>query len=97
MKLGIEESNIILQIKPELFPKDSLPYNLDKLLYSYIKEGSITPSKKVLFIDSDFEILTFSVPNSLKKKIKKTSVEKNMTMEELLSNVISEYFSIKGE
>jgi len=46
------------------------------MLDLYIKEGKITPSRNGLFVDSDYEILTFSAPSSLKMKLKEPAKKK---------------------
>jgi len=91
IKLGLEESSIILEIKPYLFSYDTIPQGIEKHLELYIKEGNITPSRNGLFVDSDYEILTFAAPSSLKKEIKKVSEEKNISMEELLIELVTQY------
>ena len=93
IKLGFNESVIILEIKPYLFSYDTIPQNLEKQLNLYIKEGNITPSRNGLFVDSDYEILTFAAPSSLKKEVKRSSEEKSLTMEELLLKIVTEYVS----
>lgn len=93
MKLGLEESILTLEIKPYVFPDNLLNENIVELLNLHIKEGSITPSRKGIYIDSDHEILTFAAPSSLKKKVKQASDEKNITMEEFLADIVSNYFN----
>lgn len=95
MKLGVVRIKVILEMKSYLFPYEKPPQNFNKLLSAYIKDGSVTPSKKELFIDSDFEILTFAVSNSLKQKIKKASIEKNKSMEELICEIMFDHFSLE--
>jgi len=93
MKLGISEESIILEIKPYLFSYDTLPHDIEKHLELYIKEGNITQSRNGLFVDSDYEIFTFAAPSSLKNEVKRTCEEKSLTMEELLLEIVSDYFS----
>lgn len=93
MKLGLFESSIVLEIKPYLFSYDRLSHVIEKQLDLYIKEGNITPSRNGLFVDSDYEILTFAAPSSLKNEVKRTCEEKSIPMEELLLEIVTGYFS----
>ncbi|WP_273130541.1 helix-turn-helix domain-containing protein [Bacillus weihaiensis] len=93
IKIGLNNSSIILEIKPYLFSYALLPQDFMKQLELYLKDGKIIPSKKGLFVNSDYEILTFSAPSLLKKEVKKISEENNLTIEELLLRIVAEYIS----
>lgn len=96
IKLGIEESTLILEIKPYLFSDNLLNEDILVLLKSTLKDGTIIPSRKGIFIDSDYELLTFAASSSIKKRVKHAADEKNITMEEFLAEIVVNYFK-EGE
>ncbi|MDE5055357.1 helix-turn-helix domain-containing protein [Niallia taxi] len=93
IKLGIEESTLILEIKPYLFPDDLLKEEILELLKSNLEDGSIIPSRKGIFIDSDYELLTFAASSSIKRRVKQAADEQNITMEEFLAEIVINYFN----
>lgn len=94
MKISaVADTSVTLEIKPHLFPWETCSKDTLDLISSFITEGSATQSRNGLFIDSDHEIFTFSAPSSLKKQVKVLSEKRKVTMEELLSEIVSEYVS----
>ncbi|MEY8742797.1 helix-turn-helix domain-containing protein [Bacillales bacterium AN1005] len=92
LRLGLEDSNIIFEIKPYLFSNEVLTKEIYNLLNIHIEEGSLTQTRKGLFIDSDYEILTFTLPSLLKQKVKQAAEENNISMEEYLHKIVTCYF-----
>lgn len=91
MKVNVINQKIILEIKPILLPiiEDN---GLIDTLKSSLQKGDIHIRHNGIYIDSEVETITFSLPAELKQNIKLDAEKQNVTMEEFVLGIIKEKY-----
>lgn len=91
MKVNVINQNIIVEIKPVLLPviEDKTLINT---LKSNLQNGDIHLRHNGIYIDSEVETITFSLPAELKQYIKNDAEKLKMTMEEFVLEIVKEKY-----
>jgi hypothetical protein len=88
MKMTVHKHTILVEVKPFLIPLEySQP--ISELISNNLMEGKLIQRHDGIYIDSDLETITFSLPSKLKKAIKEDSEKLNLTMEEHVLEIIN--------
>ncbi|KZE67968.1 hypothetical protein AWM68_17500 [Fictibacillus phosphorivorans] len=94
LKLNLREDHFIeVEVKPILIKEEINEIQLSTLNNS-LEEGNIIVRHDGVFIDSDLEIITIAAPSGLKKKIKQDSEKDNISMEDVVLNILKEKYEI---
>lgn len=91
MKVNVVNQNILAEIKPIFLPIIEEPILINTLKNS-LKTGDIHLRHNGIYIDSEVETITFSLPAELKQKIKIDAEKQNVTMEEFVLGIIKEKY-----
>jgi hypothetical protein len=91
MKMTLHNHTILVEVKPFLIPLEySQP--ISELISKNLIEGKLIQRHDGIYIDSDLETITFSLPSNLKKAIKEDAEKLNITMEEHVLEIINQKY-----
>ncbi|WP_209124462.1 helix-turn-helix domain-containing protein [Alkalihalobacillus sp. BA299] len=93
IRLFEEEDMIEIEIKPTLIEIDRQEF-MDEInmLQQSLIEGNVSIRHNGVLIDSDLEVLQLYLPSDLKAEIKKRAERQNITMDELMLEVVRKEF-----